>query len=96
MKLSPLPGAGGRDQSLSFQCFGWLGLNGAGKSTTFKMLTGELSPTSGGFELKRGTRTGYCPQENSLDGMLTIRETLRAYCLIRGLRPGPATGEVGL
>ena len=92
----PLPGAGSRFQSLCFQCFGWLGLNGAGKSTTFKMLTGELSPTGGGFELKSGTHMGYCPQENSLDGMLTVRETLRAYCLIRGVKAGPATGEVGM
>jgi LSD1 subclass zinc finger protein len=28
-------------------CFGLLGLNGAGKSTTFKMLTGEEAPTRG-------------------------------------------------
>lgn len=29
------------------QCFGLLGVNGAGKSTTFKMLTGDLYPTVG-------------------------------------------------
>ena len=29
------------------QCFGLLGYNGAGKSTTFKMLTGEIAATTG-------------------------------------------------
>ena len=29
------------------ECFGLLGVNGAGKSTTFKMLTGEILPTLG-------------------------------------------------
>lgn len=29
------------------ECFGLLGINGSGKSTTFKMLTGEISMTEG-------------------------------------------------
>lgn len=29
------------------ECFGLLGVNGAGKSTTFKMMTGESMPNSG-------------------------------------------------
>lgn len=31
----------------SGECFGLLGINGSGKSTTFKMLTGEISTTDG-------------------------------------------------
>lgn len=31
----------------SGECFGLLGINGSGKSTTFKMLTGEIQITSG-------------------------------------------------
>lgn len=33
--------------SLPFQCFGLLGVNGAGKTSTFKMLTGDSVVTSG-------------------------------------------------
>ena len=29
------------------ECFGLLGVNGAGKTTTFKMLCGEIPPSSG-------------------------------------------------
>lgn len=29
------------------ECFGLLGVNGAGKTSTFRMLTGELAPTAG-------------------------------------------------
>lgn len=34
------------------ECFGLLGVNGAGKSTTFKMLTGEEIPTTGTMYLR--------------------------------------------
>lgn len=33
------------------ECFALLGVNGAGKSTTFKSLTNEVSPTSGTIEI---------------------------------------------
>ena len=34
------------------ECFGLLGQNGAGKTTTFKMLTGDVSVTSGNAYLR--------------------------------------------
>jgi ABC-2 type transport system ATP-binding protein len=66
--------------------FGFLGLNGAGKSTTIKMLTGLLSPTRGSvrvlgtdlalapLEVKR--RIGVVPENLALFENLTARELL--------------------
>lgn len=55
----------------SGECFALLGVNGAGKSTTFKSLTCEVKPTSGrikiaGFDVskqfeKARKLIGYCP-----------------------------------
>jgi ABC-type multidrug transport system ATPase subunit len=49
-----------------------LGLNGAGKSTTFKILTGELNATKGtafinGYDIQKNRSQarqslGFCPQ----------------------------------
>ncbi|XP_077295460.1 lipid droplet defective [Arctopsyche grandis] len=76
------------------QCFGLLGVNGAGKSTTFKMLTGEIKPTDGQIfilgklvtqrELCNGL-IAYCPQVDSLDRLLTVTEHLDFYSSLRGL-----------
>jgi ATP-binding cassette subfamily A (ABC1) protein 3 len=53
------------------ECFALLGVNGAGKSTTFKSLTGDIEPSSGeisiqGYDvIKQFTEVrkliGYCP-----------------------------------
>jgi len=53
------------------ECFALLGINGAGKSTIFKMLTGDLNPTDGratigGFAIPEQMQharmlIGYCP-----------------------------------
>ena len=34
------------------ECFTLLGVNGAGKTTTFKVLSGEIKPTSGAASIK--------------------------------------------
>uniref|UniRef100_A0A8D9B3Y8 ATP-binding cassette sub-family A member 3 n=1 Tax=Cacopsylla melanoneura TaxID=428564 RepID=A0A8D9B3Y8_9HEMI len=74
----------------SKECFGLLGSNGAGKSSTFKMLTGESLITSGEAyicnnmiktSMNKIRRTiGYCPQFDALLEELTGRETLRLFC----------------
>ncbi|XP_050355241.1 uncharacterized protein LOC126776662 [Nymphalis io] len=76
------------------QCTALIGENGAGKSTTFSMLTGELRPTSGHIYLlgrkvnKRELSQGlisYCPQSDAIDPLLTVKETLVFYCRLRGI-----------
>ena len=72
------------------ECFGWLGLNGAGKSTTFKMLTNIFLPTSGRFELSflgenEQSNVGYCPQVDSLDPFITVEDLLRIYAKLKGI-----------
>ncbi|XP_036184868.1 ATP-binding cassette sub-family A member 13 [Myotis myotis] len=91
----------------SGECFGLLGLNGAGKSTTFKMLSGDEAPSAGHAVVRTpagedvplfsagaaGVRVGYCPQQDALDEPLTGWEHLRYYCRLRGI-PGPHIPKV--
>jgi ATP-binding cassette subfamily A (ABC1) protein 3 len=77
------------------ECFTLLGVNGAGKTTTFKILTGEIAPTSGSAHIMgRDTQTqlaeartfiGYCPQFDALLENLTVREHLELYASIKGI-----------
>ena len=58
------------------ECFGLLGVNGAGKTTSFRMITGDEIPTSGscfignvslgGDRSKYLQQIGYCPQFDSI------------------------------
>ena len=41
---------------------GIIGVNGAGKSTFFKLIMGTLEPDSGRIIIKPGTRIGFLPQ----------------------------------
>ena len=58
------------------ECFGLIGLNGAGKSTTFRLVTGALRPTNGRVSL-HCSRIGFCPQNNSIDPHITVFNQLR-------------------
>ncbi|XP_074655833.1 ATP-binding cassette sub-family A member 2-like [Tubulanus polymorphus] len=79
------------------ECFGLLGVNGAGKTTTFKMLTGDILPSSGNAHLssysiladmlKVQQHIGYCPQFDALYDELTAREHLQLYARLRGIPP---------
>ncbi|MCO4635723.1 ABC transporter, ATP-binding protein [Streptococcus infantarius subsp. infantarius] len=56
----------------------YIGRNGAGKSTTMKMLTGLLKPTSGEIELAADLKIGMVFQESVLDEELTVLDNLKS------------------
>lgn len=67
-----------------FQCFGLLGANGAGKSTIFSILSGQLAATSGTVNIiNRANGISYCPQTNALDALLTVEEIIHFYAKLR-------------
>jgi len=77
------------------EIFGFLGSNGAGKSTTIRMLCGLLKPTSGtatvgGVDVSRDPervkrRIGYMSQRFSLYERLTVDQNIRFFGGIYGL-----------
>lgn len=77
------------------EIFGFLGANGAGKTTAMRMLCGLLTPTSGkatvaGYDVYTQSeqikqRIGYMSQRFSLYEDLTVRENIRFYGGIYGL-----------
>lgn len=77
------------------EIFGFLGANGAGKTTAMRMLTGLSKPSSGkgwvaGYDLFRESekikrRIGYMSQKFSLYEDLTVRENIRLYAGIYGM-----------
>jgi len=79
------------------EIFGFLGSNGAGKSTTIRMLCGLLRPTGGtalvdGVDVGRDPeavkrRIGYMSQRFSLYERLTVDENIRFFGGIYGLSP---------
>src|SRR6056300_685225 len=86
--------------SISFEVcrgeiFGFLGANGAGKTTAMKMFCGLLRPTSGtgyvaGYDIYKDSekikkRIGYMSQKFSLYEDLTVNENIQFYAGIYGL-----------
>merc|ERR1719440_214254 len=77
--------------------FGLLGVNGAGKTTMFQQLSGILVQNEGKINIagndmltasglkKARNVLGYCPQHNPLVPIMTVRETMEMYGMIKGL-----------
>jgi ABC-2 type transport system ATP-binding protein len=77
------------------EIFGFLGSNGAGKSTTIRMLCGLLQPSSGsaqvgGVDVGKSpeavkARIGYMSQRFSLYELLTVDQNIRFFGTVYGL-----------
>ena len=87
------------------EIFGFLGANGAGKTTAMRMLCGLSFPSSGsaeiaGFDLATGAESikqniGYMSQKFSLYDDLTITENIRFYGGIYGLTDNEIKEKTG-
>jgi lipooligosaccharide transport system ATP-binding protein len=77
------------------EAFGFLGPNGAGKSSTMRMI-GAVSPVTSGWLRILGmdpvtdgpairARIGVCPQDDTLDNELSVRENLVVYARFFGV-----------
>jgi len=82
------------------ECFGLLGVNGAGKTSTFQMIAANL-PLDGGnirihdIEIQKDEVAyrhcfGYCPQYDALNKFMTAEQCLHYMALLRGLSNAPA------
>jgi len=81
------------------EIFGLIGENGAGKSTTIKILVGLITPTSGKVyydgedffsnkeRLKK--KIGYVPETDSLYDYMTAEEYLRFFASLYGVKANP-------
>lgn len=78
--------------------------NGGGKSTTMSMLTGMIKPTSGTAIIEgKDIRTdmslirssiGFCPQHDILFDNLTVKDHIKFYALLKGMRNREGNEEV--
>ncbi|HCA27246.1 MAG TPA: ABC transporter ATP-binding protein [Betaproteobacteria bacterium] len=86
------------------EVFGLLGANGAGKSTTFRMLCGLLPASAGslrvaGVDLRHAAaaaraRIGYMSQKFSLYGNLTVRQNLKFFSSAYNLTGKPREARI--
>lgn len=68
-----------QDVNLKFtpgNCYGIIGANGAGKSTLMRMLSGQLTPTSGTIEQGPGERMSVLEQDHFKFDDCTVLETV--------------------
>ncbi|XP_058062386.1 phospholipid-transporting ATPase ABCA1 [Anopheles bellator] len=78
------------------ECFGLLGMNGAGKTTMFQMVSGNLPSSSGNFYMQ-GKKLdlkddqpyreeyGYCPQLDALLDFMTVHQVIDYFARLKSL-----------
>jgi ABC-2 type transport system ATP-binding protein len=73
--------------------YGFIGPNGSGKTTTLRMIMRILHPDSGEIEVlgqhttgAASDRVGYLPEERGLYKAMTVRDVLRFYAALKGMR----------
>ncbi len=79
------------------EIYGLVGSDGAGKTTTLRLLCGALRPNSGkiticGYDLEKRmeearSQLGYLSQRFSLYEELTVLENIRFFAEVRGMKP---------
>ena len=88
------------------EILGIIGHNGAGKSTTLKMMVGLTAPTEGtveimGMDMSRHSTAvkrhiGYLPEESPLYENMTVTEYLMFFSRLYGMPAGKARGRIDL
>ncbi len=83
---------------------GFLGRNGAGKSTTMNMITGYISATSGtariaGYDILKNPREvkkhiGYLPEHPPIYQEMTVLEYLKFVCAIKDVKASAIPGHI--
>ena len=86
---------------LEDEIFGFLGTNGAGKSTTINIMTNQITADSGAIEIagrpisnETNRMIGLAPQEIALYPHLSVRENLNFFAGVYGLRGGVRRRQV--
>lgn len=84
---------------------GFLGRNGAGKSTTMNMITGYISATSGtarinGYDILKDPREvkrciGYLPEHPPIYQEMTVEEYLKFVCAIKDIKASSINSHIG-
>jgi ABC-2 type transport system ATP-binding protein len=80
--------------------FGFLGGNGAGKTTSLRMALDIIRPTSGKIEIlgrapgrENASQIGFLPEERGLYRRMTVIDTIVYFGQIKGMEAAPAKQE---
>src|SRR5438132_12727532 len=83
--------------------YGFIGPNGSGKTTTLRMIMRILHPDRGTIRVLGqetwtavNDRVGYLPEERGLYKQMTVRDILRYYAALKGLRDSRAAIDAWL